>query len=252
MTKYRILKSSVSTLEGYGIEGILHKSQNIDKTILQPHKLRGLSPKIDPASALSVLPIIEHEMILSHFTPEKIGIIIGTRLGNHQMARSYSEKIRRKAASPSTYSVSGYNMCAGLSALSEKYKGPSVVLPGKQISFCEILILGMNYLSRNDAEAMLIGQVDITDNGDWGLGIFVSIIASDSCKDGISLTIDNNLDSYIAEFPDCKFLQAVREKSPQLEEALKIHLYCSDYDASANFAPFQMYSKIGMGKIYLS
>lgn len=229
MHSYSLHMCNAYTLEGAGITGARKEKMSVDKRMLQPKVLRGLSPKIDEASALAVLAVEEHREGLKNIDNRRTGILIGTRLGNHQMAKVYSDKIRRDAASPSAYSVSGYNMCAALPALAYKYQGPSLVLPGDSIDFFDLMVLGTNYIRRDDADAMMIGQVEISKDGEWGLGIFMSIIREGMLDTGYRLNTNAGVfEGQKNEVPDHAVINEISRRSNYMKSAVAPFLFMND------------------------
>lgn len=191
MLEFKVIQHSVFTLEGYGAEGLCHANQMLNKEVLYPKSLKGLSPKIDFATGITVSSVKKLEPCLEHVDKEKIGIVVGTRLGNHLIAKKYSDLVRRSSVSPSAYSTSGYNICAGLAALATQYKGPTIVLPGNHSKMADCIILGANYLMRNDADVVIVGQVDITNNGTWGGSTFLSLAKNTDNHQGICFSIED-------------------------------------------------------------
>ena len=184
MEIYEIIDCTAVTLEGKGIDVAQNYKQNISRDILRPASLKGIAPKVDPCTGICVTATdILNEEFCHVFDKTRIGVIIGTKTGNQKMAKDYADKVRKGSVSSLMYSTSGYNMCAGITALSKGWKGPTVVFPDSKISYSDLISLSCNYLKKDDADIMIVGQVDTSD--EWGLGIFSAISLSDK-KSGLS------------------------------------------------------------------
>ncbi|WP_338556486.1 beta-ketoacyl synthase N-terminal-like domain-containing protein [Paenibacillus sp. KS-LC4] len=168
----KLFASVIVTFQGYGLEG-LQKSFECEMPaephILRPEALRGHVSKIDPATELSASAAVAMREKLPRIDNERIGIILGTRAGNHVLARQYGDRIRRQASSPVLFSTSGYSICAGLAAFSAKINGPSLVIAGKQSNWADCLIVASNYIARGDADMIWVGQVEVTEDGKHGI-----------------------------------------------------------------------------------
>lgn len=232
--KFKILNYTIITLEGIGIEGLFHQSQEINSEISRPVSLKGIAPKIDYATGLSVVATMDLKKKLSEdIDKNKIGIIVATRTGNHKMAKDYGDKVRKGSNSSMMYSTSGHNICAGMSALSAKYNGPSIVLSDSHVGFGDVISIASNYLEKDDAEVMIVGQIDINDESNWGLGVFIAISKNEEAGN-LSIDISSLLNEIYEEdnqlFTD-RFnneLDELKKHSDYLTDAMRVFLFCEN------------------------
>ncbi|MCL1702982.1 hypothetical protein [Lysinibacillus sp. Bpr_S20] len=209
------------TLSGFDPDTFLESHHIVNNIITKPSALKGLTPKIDNSTALAVSAVVKlNEKLKKPINKEKTGILIGSKTGNHQIAYNYANRVRKGSSSPAMYSVSGYNMSAGLSALATKLNGPTMVLSGEKMNIADCILISSNYIYRNDADNMMVGQVDINNKGDWGSAIFfrisnkreaqsikidINVKADPSSKKSISSSVDSipiQISSYLNEAYD--------------------------------------------------
>ena len=246
--KLKILNSEVVTLEGIGIEGLFNYTHEINKEISRPASLKGIAPKVDFATGLSVTAVSElQKKIPKDIENNKIGIIIASKTANHKMARSYADKIRNGGSSSMMYSTSGHNICAGMSALSTKYNGPSIVLSDSHVGFGDVISLASNYLEKGDADIMIVGQVDVNEESNWGLGVFSTVSKIKEIGD-ISIDI-SSLSSEMSDTDDKIFndnhkneLNSLKEHSDYLKDAMRVFLFCEKSIQNADIKKISMKS----------
>lgn len=232
--KFKILNYTGVTLEGIGIEGLFNHNQEINNEISRPTSLKGIAPKVDFATGLSVAATAELQKKLPEDVDmNKVGIIIASKTANHKMAKDYGDKIRKGSNSSMMYSTSGHNICAGMSALSSKYNGPSMVLSDSHVRFGDVISIASNYLEKGDAEVMIVGQVDINAESNWGLGVFAAISKSKGTGE-VSINISslsNEIDEENNELFNGNFsneLNTLKEHSNYLTDAMRVFLFCEN------------------------
>ncbi|WP_379360018.1 MULTISPECIES: beta-ketoacyl synthase N-terminal-like domain-containing protein [unclassified Paenibacillus] len=166
----KIVGSKIVTFQGFGLDGLFDHPQEKNGSVIRPVELKGSAPRIDCATGLTASAAVQlKKAVADEYDSERIGIVIGTRNGNYQIAKEYADRIRSGAASPALFSTSGFNICAGLAALAAKVSGPSLALVGTGSSWADCLTVASHYILRHDADLMLVGQVEITDDGQAGL-----------------------------------------------------------------------------------
>ncbi|SFR57263.1 beta-ketoacyl synthase N-terminal-like domain-containing protein [Anaeromicropila populeti] len=228
MHKFNLLPVCVYTLEGEEFISVQKDKMDVNKRMLQPKVLRGLAPKIDWASALVVLASELFGTTLADLDHRYIGVCIGTVYGNHLMAKSYSDKIRRGAVSPTSYSVSGYNMCASLTALAYQFQGPSIVIPGCNTSFGDLLLIGSNYLHRGDAEAMIVGKVDIDESGTWGMSSLTCIIKNETADAPYQLVLGSDVTAADVTEENADIIEKVSKHSQYMADTVIPFLFTNE------------------------
>lgn len=165
-----------TSLMGYEKEFLFQEQHEICKEIIKPDILRGLAPRVDFATALSVSAVTQLKANLNYeLENKKTGILVGTKSGNHMLAKSFGDRVRKGSSSPAMYSTAGYNMCASIPALVTQYQGPAIVLPGRNTSIANCILTACNYINRNDAQTMFVGLVDVEKEGEWGAAFFFRV-----------------------------------------------------------------------------
>lgn len=233
--KFKILDYRVITLEGIGIKGLFNHNQEINNEIDRPLSLKGIAPKVDFATGLSVVATTDLQKTLpKDIDSNKVGIVIASKTANHKMAKDYADKIRKGSNSSMMYSTSGHNICAGMSALSTKYNGPSIVLSDSNVGFGDAISIASNYLHKGDAEVMIVGQVDINDESNWGVGVFIAIAKSKGTGE-VLVDISSLLNEIYEkdnELFDKNFsneLNTLKEHSNYLTDAMRVFLFCENH-----------------------
>jgi hypothetical protein len=184
-----VVGQALVTLQGHGLAGLQQRGEAMtaDGEVVRPAALRGQVPKIDPvtglaASAAVVLRGQIRKRLGVEVPDERIGIILGSRYGNHGMAKQYGDRIRKGSASPATFSTSGYNVCAGLAAMAARVNGPTMVLAGAHMTWADAVAVAAGFLQRGDADVIMVGQVEVAPDGAHGLCSLTGL-ALDACRD---------------------------------------------------------------------
>jgi hypothetical protein len=175
------------TMRGFGLASCKEagSSEPIDAGILRPEALRGQVPKIDPATGMAASAAVRlRRQSARGATGERIGIVLATQYGNRHMASQFAAKVRKGQSSPSLYATSGYNICAGLSALAAGINGPTLVLAGKSMGLADALMTAALYIQRGDADVMYAGQTETNAGGSEGICTMFAVSKTDAFAEG--------------------------------------------------------------------
>ena len=169
--------SVLVTLQGTGSAGLeaARAGAPHDPEILRPATLSRQVPQIDRATGLVASAAVMLRAEIADVARERVGIAVGTRTGNHIVARRYADRVRACGQSPAAFSTAGYNVCAGLAAMAAQINGPSIVAAGARSHWADVAILAAGYIARGDADVMLAGQCAVSDDGEWGVCALVAL-----------------------------------------------------------------------------
>jgi hypothetical protein len=166
-----------ATLHGFGVSGLaaMAAGGKLDPNVLRPRALRGRVLQIDPATGLTASAAAALRDRLPNIAGTRIGVVVASRVGNFQVVREFSNKVRRGHQSPVLFSASGYNVCAGLAAMAAAVNGPSLALAGGSAHFGDALAVAALGLRRGDADGYLVGAVSVHPRGHCGACAFVAL-----------------------------------------------------------------------------
>jgi|GEM_PF-2506815 len=160
------------TMRGFGLASCVESGSSSPHAtdILRPAALRGQAPKIDPATGMAASAAVRlRQQSTPAVASERVGIVLATQYGNRHIASQFAGKVRKGQSSPSLYATSGYNICAGLSALAAGINGPTLVLAGTSMGLTDALLTAALYIQRGDADVMYAGQTESNADGSEGM-----------------------------------------------------------------------------------